>query len=119
MRFEEVYLGWNESRLSQEEAARVLGVSDRTFRRYINRYEEMGLEGLSDKRLTQASFRRAPVDEVMALSSRYEGRYRGLNVKHFYSKYQKEGGLRSYSWVKNMLQSRGLVPQGFQGRYSS
>lgn len=109
MRFEEVYYGWNESRLSQEEAARVLGVSDRTFRRYINRYEEKGLEGLSDKRLTQASFRRAPVDEVMDLSARYEGRYRGWNVRHFYSWYKKDGGLRSYSWVKNTLQSRGLV----------
>ena len=51
MRFEEVSLGWSESRLSQEEAARVLGVYDRTFRRYMNRYEEMGVEGLSDKRL--------------------------------------------------------------------
>lgn len=111
MRFEEVYFGWNESRLSQEEAARVLGVSDRTFRRYINRYEEMGLEGLSDKRLTQASFRRAPVDEVMAVSARYEGRYRGWNVKHFYSWYKRDGGLRSYSWVKNTLQARGLVPK--------
>ena len=111
MRFEEVYFGWNESRLSQEEAARVLGVSDRTFRRYINRYEEMGLEGLSDKRLTQASFRRAPVDEVMAVSARYEGRYRGWNVKHFYSWYRRDGGQRSYSWVKNALQARGLVPK--------
>jgi len=27
MRFEEVYSGWNESRLSQEEAARILGVA--------------------------------------------------------------------------------------------
>ncbi|MFA4835403.1 MAG: ISNCY family transposase [Dehalococcoidia bacterium] len=111
MRFEEVYFGWNESRLSQEEAARVLGVSDRTFRRYINRYDEKGLEGLSDKRLTQASFRRAPVDEVMAVSARYEGRYRGWNVKHFYSWYQRDGGLRSYSWVKNTLQARELVPK--------
>ena len=111
MRFEEVYFGWNESRLSQEEAARVLGVSDRTFRRYINRYEEMGLEGLSDKRLTQASFRRAPVDEVMAVRARYEGRYRGWNIKHFYSWYKRDGGLRSYSWVKNTLQARGLVPK--------
>ena len=42
MRFEEVYFGWNESRLTQEEAARILGVCDRTFRRYIDRYEEMG-----------------------------------------------------------------------------
>jgi len=54
MRFEEVSLGWSESRLSQEEAARVLGVCDRTFRRYVNRYEEMGVEGLSDKRLISA-----------------------------------------------------------------
>ena len=57
MRFEEVYFGWSESRLTQEEAARVLGVCDRTFRRYIDRYEHGGIEGLSDKRLTQASFR--------------------------------------------------------------
>ena len=109
MRFEEVYFGWSESRLSQEEAAQVLGVSDRTFRRYIDRYEEGGVEGLSDKRLTQASFRRAPVDEVMAVTARYEGRYRGWNVKHFYSWYQRDGGQRSYSWVKNTLQARGLV----------
>ena len=32
MRFEEVYFGWSESRLSQEEAARVLGICDWTFR---------------------------------------------------------------------------------------
>ncbi len=109
MRFEEVYFGWNESRLTQEEAARILGVCDRTFRRYIDRYEERGLEGLSDKRLTQASFRRAPVDEVMAVAEQYKSGYRGWNVKHFYSKYQKDGGQRSYTWVKNTLQSRGLV----------
>jgi predicted DNA-binding protein (UPF0251 family) len=36
MRLEEVYFGWTESRLNQEEAARILGVSDRTFRRYID-----------------------------------------------------------------------------------
>jgi transposase len=109
MRFEEVYLGWSESRLTQEEAARILDVCDRTFRRYIDRYEESGMEGLSDKRLTQASFRRAPVDEVMAVAERYGSRYRGWNVKHFYSWYQRDGGKRSYSWVKNSLQSKGLV----------
>jgi len=109
MRFEEVYFGWSESRLSQEEAARVLGVCDRTFRRYVNRYDEMGLEGLSDKRLTQASFRRAPVDEVMAVADQYKSRHRGWNVKHFHSWYRRDGGKRSYGWVKNTLQSEGLV----------
>ncbi|MDQ5984521.1 MAG: ISNCY family transposase ISVisp7 [Syntrophus sp. SKADARSKE-3] len=111
MRFEEVYSEWNESRLTEEEAARILGVSDRTFRRYIDRYDHFGVDGLSDKRLTQASFRRAPVDEVMAVTDRYKNLYRGWNVKHFYSKYQKDGGKRSYSWVKNTLQSSGVVPK--------
>ena len=67
MRFEEAYGGWTECRLSQEEAALLLGVCARTFRRYIDRYEEEGLDGLIDKRLSQVSHRRAPVDEVMRL----------------------------------------------------
>ena len=109
MRFEEVYFGWSESRLTQEEAARILGVCDRTFRRYIDRYEHGGMECLSDKRLIQASFRRAPVDEVMAVSDLYRSRHRGWNVKHFYGWYRRDGGQRSYTWVKNTLQRAGLV----------
>ncbi|MEA3427828.1 MAG: ISNCY family transposase [Thermodesulfobacteriota bacterium] len=109
MRFEEVYGVCTESRLNQEEAARILGVCTRTFRRYIDRYEESGIEGLLDKRLTQASSRRAPVDEVVALVEQYKSRYRGWNVKHFHSWYRRDGGQRSYTWVKNTLQSRGLV----------
>ena len=57
MRFEEAYSGWTERRLTQEDAA-VLG------RRYIDRYEEDGLDGLLDKRLSQVSHRRAPVRGV-------------------------------------------------------
>ena len=109
MRFEEVYLGWNEGRLTQATAALVLGVSDRTFRRYIDRYEEDGIAGVSDKRLRQASFRRAPVDEVMAVTDLYNRGHRGWNVKHFYRWYRRDGGGRSYTWVKNTLQTKGLV----------
>lgn len=109
MRFEEVYGGWQKKRLSQDEAAEILGVCSRTFRRQICRYEENGLEGLNDKRITQASHRRAPVDEVMSLGERYRVRYRGWNVQHFYSWYSREGGKRSYTWVKNTLQKQGLV----------
>jgi transposase len=109
MRFEEVYGGWQKKRLSQDEAAEILGVCSRTFRRQICRYEENGLEGLNDKRITQTSHRRAPVDEVMSLGERYRVRYRGWNVKHFYSWYSREGGKRSYTWVKNTLQKQGLV----------
>ena len=85
MRFEEAYEGWTENRLTQEEAARLLGVCPRTFRRIINRYAEDGRDGLIDKRLAQVSHRRAPVDEVMRLVDRYRNRRQGWNVKHYYA----------------------------------
>jgi len=67
MRFMEAYNGWQKRRLTQSEAARIVGVHERTFRRYIDRYEQEGIEGLYDKRISQASHRRAPVDEVMRM----------------------------------------------------
>ncbi len=110
MRFQEAYAGWQAKRLSQEEAARLLGVHERTFRRYIDRYEDEGLCGLADKRLSQVSHRCAPVDEVVRLEALYRERYEGWNVKHFYSFYRRRhGGERSYTWVKNRLQGAGLV----------
>ncbi len=115
MRFEESYEGWKKGRLTQEEAARLLGVSDRTFRRYLVRYEEQGMEGLMDRRLGQVSHRRAPVDEVVTLADLYKHRYQGFTVKHFYSWYRRaHRGVRSYTWVKNTLQAKGLVQKTSQ-----
>lgn len=110
MRFEEAYTGWQVGRLTQEEAAQILGVCERSFRRYVDRYEDGGLEALVDKRLSQISHRRAAVDEVMRVVDLYHGRYAGWNVRHFHSWYAREhAGTRSYSWVKNTLQGAGAV----------
>jgi len=109
MRFEEAYRGYDAKRLTQEEASSLLGVCSRTFRRYIVRFESDGTDGLMDKRLTQASFRRAPVDEVMALVEKYKRSHFGWNARHFYRWYERDGGQRSYSWVKNQLQSHGVI----------
>lgn len=109
MRFESIYGSWQERRLTQEEAARILDICPRTFRRLVNRYEEDGMDGLMDKRLTQASHRRAPVDEVIELTDRYRDKHYGWNAKHFYSWYRRDGGSRSYTWVKSCLQKAGLI----------
>lgn len=37
MRFTEAYGGWQGGRLTQADAAQLLGVCERTFRRYIHR----------------------------------------------------------------------------------
>ena len=89
----------------------ILGMCERSFRRYVSRYEADGLEGLVDQRLEQASNRRAPVDEVMALTTQYQTRHSGWNVKHFHGWYKREGGTRSYTWVKRRLQEAKLAPK--------
>src|SRR3989338_6731841 len=71
MRFQEAYAGWQEKRLTQEDAGQLLGVSGRTFRRHIGRFEAEGMQGLVDLRMSQVSSRRAPVDEVLGLQRLY------------------------------------------------
>lgn len=112
MRFEEAYERWNVGRLTQAEAAQLLGMCERTFRRYVVRYEAEGLDGLIDQRLEQVSRRRVPADEVLAVTEQYRQRHLGWNVRHFHSWYRREGGERSYTWVKQRLQAAGLVTKG-------
>ena len=64
MKFEDVYGRCYRGDLSQAEASDILGMSERTFRRWRERYEAEGAEGLYDRRLGRVSARRAPVDDV-------------------------------------------------------
>lgn len=110
MRFTEAYDGWEQGRLTQAEAALILGMSERNFRRHIDRYEADGLPGLLDKRLSQISQRKAAASEVDQVVQLYKSSFAGWNVTHFHSKYASEcKGLRSYSWLKSVLQGAGVV----------
>jgi transposase len=117
MRFADLYEGWQIGRLSQQEAAEALGVSDRTFRRFSRRFEEDGANGLLDRRLGQVSARVAPVDEVMALTSLYRERYADWTVKHFFDFYQAEHrGARSYNLGQEEPASTGSRTAGEAAR---
>ena len=110
MRFDELYERRRGGRLTQEEAAEILGVDVRTFRRWSRRFEAQGAEGLADRRLGRLSGRRAPVDEVVRVLALFETRYSGVTVKHFHEKRVELHGLRrSYTWVKSTLQHAGKV----------
>lgn len=61
MRFKEAYEGYQCKRLTQSEAATLLGVCDRSFRRYLHRYDEFGMDGLLDQRLNNPSHRLVPI----------------------------------------------------------
>jgi transposase len=103
---------WESSELNQEEAAALLGVSERTFRRWTRRYEEEGEAGLLDRRLGKASGRRVPTDRAEEVERLYRERYQGFTVKHFHEHLIKDHGFGwSYTWLKLHLQWSGVVPK--------
>ena len=110
MKFEEVYGRTRAGTLSQEEAAEILGISERTFRRWRGRFEADGAEGLYDRRLGKVSARRAAVDEVMTVLELFDTRYWDFGVKHLHETLVAEHGFRrSYNWLRITLQAHGRV----------
>ena len=110
MKFDEVYGRTYRGELSQLEAAEILGMSERTFRRWRDRFEAEGAEGLYDRRLGRVSARRAGVDEVVALLDLFDTRYRHFTAWHFWEKLvAKHDVTRSYNWVRLTLQAHGRI----------
>jgi transposase len=94
MKFEDISGRWQQRRLSQAEAAEILGMSERTFRRWRDRYEDEGAAGLRDRRLGQASSRRVPVDQIEPVLTLYRERYGGFSAQHFHDKLCQHHGFR-------------------------
>lgn len=110
MRFEELYERRQRRTLTMAEAAEMLGVTERTFRRWSGRYEADGVAGLQDRRIGRLSARAVPVDEALRMVTLYETRYTGWTVTHFHERWHTEhGGTRSYTWTKKTLQAAGHV----------
>jgi transposase len=101
---------WESAELNQAEAAELLGVSERTFRRWRDRYDEAGEAGLLDRRLGKTSGRRVPVDRAEEVEALYRERHQGFTVKHFHEHLVKDHGFGwGYTWTKLHLQWAGVV----------
>jgi transposase len=109
-RFVELLCRWERAELNQAEAAEILGVSERTFRRWLSRYEEEGEVGLLDRRLGKASGKRVPVDREQEVEALYRERYCGFTAKHFHEHLVRDHGFGwGYTWTKLFLQSKGFL----------
>ena len=110
LKLRDVLSHWDSGRLSQLEAAEVLGMSERTFRRWSRRFEEEGEDGLMDRRLGRRSGRAVPDDEAEEVERLYRERYAGFTAKHFHEHLVGRHGFRwGYTWTKTYLQARGLL----------
>ena len=110
--FQNVLGHWQARRLSALEAAEMLGMSERSFRRYRRRYEDDGLDGLFDRRLDKASARRVPADRIEWVLEQYRSRHTGWTVKHFHDHLCAHHGFAwSYTWTTTALQPQAWCPR--------
>ena len=109
-KFRDVLTRWERGSLSMMEAGELLGMSERQFRRYRNRYEEDGLEGLIDRRVGKPSPKQVPARDLRLMLDLYRDCYRGWNVKHFHEHLVRDHHFQwGYTWVKTQLHAAGLV----------
>ena len=110
MKFSEYYDQTKARKLTQSEAAGLLGMSERSFRRYSKRYEADGADGLFDRRLAKVPQNRVPVDTVTKMLTLFDTDYWDFTPKHFHEKLvSKHGFKQSYNWVRLTLQAHSRV----------
>jgi len=110
MKVQDVLLKAMAKKIRWWEAAEILGVSDRTMRRWRERLQEHGYSGLADRRKGKPSEKRAPLEVVEKVLELYQTTYYDLNIRHFHEKLREEHGMElSYTWVQKALQGAGLV----------
>ena len=108
--FRSVLDRYEAAELNQIEAGELLGISERTFRRWCRRFEGEGEAGLLDRRLGHASPKRVPVADEQAIERLYRTRYRGFTARHFHEHLVRDHLCRwGYTWTKLLLQSKGLL----------
>lgn len=110
MKLQDVLLKAMAKKITWWDAAEIIGVSDRTMRRWREKLQEHGYSGLADGRKGRPSLKRVPLavaEEVLRL---YQETYYDLNIKHFHEKLHTEHQIElSYSWVQLALQGAGLI----------
>lgn len=110
IKFLDIVSRYEAAEFGQLEAAALLGIGERTFRRWCQRHEEDGEAGLLDRRLGRVSNKRVPKAREAEVEALYRSRYSGFTAKHFHEHLVKDHGFRcGYTWTKTFLHSKGLL----------
>ena len=110
MKVQDVLLKAMAKKISWWAAAEIIGVSDRTMRRWHQRLEKDGYDGLRDRRKGKPSSHRVALKTAEEVLRLYREQYYDLNIRHFHEKLEEEHQISlSYTWVQQALQGAGLV----------
>src|SRR5205085_7845048 len=113
MKVQDVLLKAMAKKITWWAAAEIIGVTDRTMRRWRGRLEKYGYSGLADRRKGKPSTHSIPLATAEEVLRLYQEKYYDLNIRHFHEKLREEHAIRlSYTWVQKALQGAGLVAKG-------
>lgn len=98
-----------EKSLSCVEAAALLGMSERHFRRLRDAYTEGGAAAIVDRRRGKRPVNKAPEAIKDWVVEQYVTRYFDFTPKHFHEELKKRGFDWGYTWTKSVLYLRGVL----------
>ena len=93
MKLQDVLLRAMAKKITWWQAAEIIGVTDRTMRRWRERLEQHGYSGLANRRKGRPSDKRVPLETVETVLRLYQERYFDFNMRHFHEKPREEHGV--------------------------
>jgi len=116
MKIQEVILRAMSGQILWIQAADIIGISARQMRRWKQRYEERGYDGLFDRRRRTPSPRRVALETAERILHLYREKYYDFNARHFCEKLLSDHRIKiSYNWVRLALQGAGLMKARHRG----
>src|SRR5205807_7977770 len=121
MKLQDVLLKAMAKKITWWAAAEIIGISDRTMRRWHRRLVEDGYDGLADRRKGKPSSHRVQLQTAEEVLRLYREKYYDLNIRHFHEKLRQEhqidltytvgatGVARGWNWC------RGVGSEGHTG----
>ena len=117
MKVQDVLLKAMAKKITWWAAAEIIGVTDRTMRRWRERLEKDGYAGLADRRKGKPSAQRIPLATIEKVLGLYKETYYDLNIRHFHEKLRDEHAHRVelHLGTESAARSRAWWPSGTSG----
>src|SRR5262245_51029680 len=116
MKLQDVLLKAMAKKITWWQAAEIIGVTDRTMRRWRERLEADGYSGLADRRKGKPSDKRVPLATAEKVLRLFQEVYHDLNIRHFHEKLREKHGIElSYTWVQRLCKGLAWWREGKGG----
>src|SRR5215472_14868804 len=119
MKLQEVILRALAKKITWEQAAEIIGIRDRQMRRWKQRHEEFGYDGLFDRRLGKPSPKRVPLATVEEILRLYQQHYEDATSEIYYAQLvEEESTVTVMTALREVIERKGVFCALYSDRAS-